>query len=32
MKDSVDFSCSATNGTVGVSNGKITAITRVYMP
>ena len=32
MKDSVDFSCSATNGTVEVSNGKITAITRVYMP
>ena len=32
MQDTVDFSCTALNGTAHVVNGKVTGITRVYIP
>ena len=32
MQDAVDFSCTALNGTARVVNGKVTGITRVYIP
>lgn len=32
MQDTVDFSCTALNGTAHVANGKVTGITRVYIP
>ena len=32
MQDTVDFSCTAMNGTAHIAGGKVTAITRVYIP
>ena len=32
MQDAVDFSCTALNGTARVVDGKVTGITRVYIP
>lgn len=32
MQDTVDFSCTALNGTARVVNGKVAGITRVYIP
>lgn len=32
MQDTVDFSCTALNGTAHVVNGKVAGITRVYIP
>lgn len=32
MQDTVDFSCTALNGTAHIVNGKVAGITRVYIP
>ena len=32
MKDSVDFGCTAMNGTVHIVNNQVVEIIRVYMP
>ena len=31
-QDTVDFSCTAMNGNAHIAGGKVTAITRVYIP